>query len=113
VRPDARRARARAALVRALAPLAELGPEYLAASEGAIYLWAKLPPGAPEGWGQVILGYSCRPVRQGVDAAAGRSSRLAPSFRPGGTEPVARLTRASGSVSCRERAPVERCTSGT
>ena len=36
----------RQALVDALAPLARLGPEYLAASEGAIYLWAKLPPGA-------------------------------------------------------------------
>jgi len=55
VRPDARRARARAALVRALAPLAELGPEYLAASEGAIYLWAKLPPVRPGGWLRLCL----------------------------------------------------------
>ena len=36
----------RQALMDALAPLARLGPDYLAASEGAIYLWAKLPPGA-------------------------------------------------------------------
>ena len=39
----------RQALIDALAPLARLGAEYLAASEGAIYLWAKLPPGADSG----------------------------------------------------------------
>ncbi|KAK9839419.1 hypothetical protein WJX81_001094 [Elliptochloris bilobata] len=38
----------REVLVDALAPLARLGPDYLAASEGAIYLWAKLPPGCED-----------------------------------------------------------------
>ena len=44
----------REALVDALAPLARLGPDYLAASEGAIYLWAKLPPGACQDMPEVI-----------------------------------------------------------
>jgi hypothetical protein len=78
--PHGRRACARAALVRALAPLAELGPEYLAASEGAIYLWAKLPPGAPGGVAAAV--------------SAGRRPRPSP------TELVLCLTRIFPAAGC-------------